>query len=257
MTGLFSLQYIIFSNLLGCRMAASLHTFLAQTARFFDTSAPHQRGWRPGGAYIGIAGNLEELAAVHNAAQLNSRGPQYTRPRPRSTRPRPTRLGVSVIVRTEGVGGLFRGFGAFAPRVMAASAVQLSTYDRTKALLVRRYGLRDGLPVHFCASWLTGIAVVLAMQPFDFAATRLMNQGRRGIAAGEELYSSPLDCLCKTVRAEGVLGPYKGALANYLRFGPYCILVFVFLEQLRRLETSLVGRVHGNANGDGDRHGSR
>ena len=29
---------------------------------------------------------------------------------------------------------------------------------------------------------------------------------------------------------------HAGATANYLRFGPYCTLVFIFVEQLRRLE---------------------
>ena len=42
-----------------------------------------------------------------------------------------------------------------------------------------------------------------------------------------------MDCLKQTVRSEGVLGVYKGTLANYLRFGPYCTLTFIFVEQLR------------------------
>jgi solute carrier family 25 protein 34/35 len=49
------------------------------------------------------------------------------------------------------------------------------------------------------------------------------------------LYSSPVDCLVKTVQAEGIGGLYKGFLAHYLRIGPHSILCFVFLEQLKVL----------------------
>ena len=84
----------------------------------------------------------------------------------------------------------------------------------------------------------TGVAVVLAMQPFDFAATRLVNSlsaAEQGAAAAA-VFSGPVDVIRKTVATEGVLGVYKGVTANYLRFGPYCTLVFIFVEQLRRLE---------------------
>ena len=33
---------------------------------------------------------------------------------------------------------------------------------------------------------------------------------------------------------------HAGATANYLRFGPYCVLVFVFVEQLRKIEAALM-----------------
>eukprot|EP00936_MAST-01D_sp_MAST-1D-sp1_P002606 g2606.t1 len=137
----------------------------------------------------------------------------------------------------EGWFSAYRGFGAFAPRVMAASAVQLSTYDRTKAALLQHVPVLggDAFPVHFCASWITGAAVVVAMQPFDFAATRMMNQGREQYE-GQRLYTSPFDCLRSTVRNEGFTAVFSGMSANYLRFAPYCILVFVFLEQLKKLE---------------------
>lgn len=149
---------------------------------------------------------------------------------------------------TDGPLGLFRGLSAFAPRVMVASAVQLSTYDSVKMELVRRWALPPkATSTHVAASLITGVAVVACMQPFDFAATRLMNSLTpaevRQQAAGtrsEVVFSGPMDVIRKTVAAEGVLGVYKGAAANYLRFGPYCVLVFVFVEKLRLLEAAMV-----------------
>ena len=139
------------------------------------------------------------------------------------------------IYRSDGPLGFFRGLSAFAPRVMVASAVQLSTYDAVKEWLMRRAGLRDGVPLVCAASFVTGAAVVLAMQPFDFAATRLVNSKSAAEvgASTTAAYTGPFDVIRQTVRDEGVLGLYRGGMANYLRFGPYCVLVFVFVEQGR------------------------
>jgi len=148
------------------------------------------------------------------------------------------------VYKTEGFQGFYRGLPVFMPRVMAASSVQLATYDVSKAAVCSwgnwaidaagglntswRFTAQSFL-THFSAAWITGIAVVLAMQPFDFAATRMMNDGRG-------LYNSSFGVLLDTARGpEGVLGIYKGVTASYFRFGPYCILVFVFMEQLRKL----------------------
>lgn len=143
------------------------------------------------------------------------------------------------ILRADGPSGLFRGLSAFAPRVIVASAVQLSTYDAIKDAVARRTGLRkDGLGIVVASSFLTGIAVVLAMQPFDFAATRIVNSKTAAESGRAAAYAGPFDVIRQTVRDEGVLGLYRGGTANYLRFGPYCVLVFVFVEQLRTLEAA-------------------
>jgi len=140
------------------------------------------------------------------------------------------------IWRADGVPGFFRGLSAFAPRVIVASAVQLSTYDAIKEGLIRRFGMHDGVPLVFLSSFITGAAVVLAMQPFDFAATRLVNSKSAGEVGAAAIYSGPFDVIRRTLQSEGVLGLYRGGSANYLRFGPYCVLVFIFVEQGRKLE---------------------
>ena len=119
------------------------------------------------------------------------------------------------IYRSDGIRGFFRGLSAFAPRVIVASAVQLSTYDAVKEWLRRRVGLRDGLPLVTASSFVTGAAVVCAMQPFDFAATRLVNSKSAAEAAGgAAAYAGPFDVIRQTVRSEGVLGLYRGGMAN-------------------------------------------
>ena len=152
---------------------------------------------------------------------------------------------LAAIVRADGPAGLFRGLSAFAPRVIVASAVQLSTYDSVKRW-VCSFGLRgDQLATHVASSFVTGAAVVAAMQPFDFAATRMVNSLSASEAGGAAAYASPLDVIRKTVATEGVRGVYNGGTANYLRFGPYCVLVFVFVERARQVEAYAVERWRG------------
>jgi len=52
-------------------------------------------------------------------------------------------------------------------------------------------------------------------------------------AGKNQLYSGPVDCFSKTIKAEGLGGLYKGVTANYFRMGPQYILTFVFFEQLK------------------------
>ena len=58
------------------------------------------------------------------------------------------------------------------------------------------------------------------MQPTDTVLTRMYNQPTIVTPDGRHvgtLYKNPLDCLWKTLRAEGPLGWYKGASAVNLR----------------------------------------
>lgn len=60
--------------------------------------------------------------------------------------------------------------------------------------------------------------------------TRMMNQPK-----DKPLYSGPLDCVAKTVRAEGIGGLYKGFVPAYARLAPHRVVHFVCLEQLNRV----------------------
>ena len=72
-----------------------------------------------------------------------------------------------------------------------------------------------------------------ALSPRGGSRTASEQAAAKGGAAVGPVYSGPYDCIRQTVRSEGIAGVYRGAAANYLRFGPYCILVFVFVEQGR------------------------
>lgn len=81
---------------------------------------------------------------------------------------------------------------------------------------------------------LSGVAVVVFMTPADVVSTRLYNQTTDGSGKGR-LYAGPADCLVKVLRAEGLLGLYKGIGANYLRVGPHSVITLSMWTFLREM----------------------
>ncbi|XP_063052166.1 mitochondrial glutamate carrier 1 [Engraulis encrasicolus] len=64
------------------------------------------------------------------------------------------------------------------------------------------------LPAKLINGGVAGLVGVTCVFPIDLAKTRLQNQ------QGPKLYTGLLDCLVKTVRAEGYFGMYRGAAVN-------------------------------------------
>jgi len=134
---------------------------------------------------------------------------------------------LSDVIKTEGFFGLWRGVDGAMLRVSIGSAVQLSTYDYCKYLILLPGIIKESVAVHLAASLASSVLVVLAMNPCDVVSTRLYNQpvkNGKGL-----LYTGPFNCLWKTVKSEGVKGLYKGTVSQYLRLGPHTVLTFVFL----------------------------
>eukprot|EP00656_Telonema_subtile_P046115 TRINITY_DN52460_c0_g1_i1.p1 TRINITY_DN52460_c0_g1~~TRINITY_DN52460_c0_g1_i1.p1 ORF type:complete len:278 (+),score=47.24 TRINITY_DN52460_c0_g1_i1:145-978(+) len=141
--------------------------------------------------------------------------------------------GFKSVVSQDGWLGLMRGVNAALPRVAIGSSTQLSSYDLFKQLLGDSL---EGVPLHFGASLGSSVITVTMMNPLDVATTRLMNQPT--VNGKGQLYEGVIDCLGKTVKAEGASGLMKGWLAQYLRLGPHTILTFIFLEQVKSLAAS-------------------
>ena len=162
--------------------------------------------------------------------------------------------GLRTVVKEEGFQGLMRGatgeiysnafvifslsidiyyfhFVASIPRVATGSAVQLASYDSMKKILLSTPYFTDGVAAHLCASLMSGILVVVAMNPFDVVCTRIYNQPvTNSIVNGKTivkpaLYSGVFDCILKTLKGEGIFGFYKGFGAHYLRIGPHTVQI--------------------------------
>ncbi|KAI0072219.1 mitochondrial carrier [Panus rudis PR-1116 ss-1] len=135
---------------------------------------------------------------------------------------------LSTIYKSQGWRGLVRGVDAAILRTAMGSSVQLPTYNWTKKQLVK-HGISspDSIWTYLASSSVSGICVLIMMQPADTTLTRMYNQPTKLLPDGRHvgvLYKNPIDCLWKTFKTEGVFGWYKGSTAHFLRIAPHTII---------------------------------
>ncbi|XP_077527449.1 uncoupling protein 4A [Haemaphysalis longicornis] len=132
-----------------------------------------------------------------------------------------------------GIRGLWKGG---APNVYRAALVNLgdlTTYDTGKRLLLQNTNLKDNYFTHSLASGMSGLIAATLGTPADVIRTRVMNQPTDSKGRGLH-YSSPLDCLVKTVRGEGFKALYKGFIPIWARMAPWSFTFWVTYEEFRR-----------------------
>ncbi|KAJ0239703.1 Mitochondrial uncoupling protein 4 [Hirschfeldia incana] len=139
------------------------------------------------------------------------------------------------MARGEGVGSLWRGSALTINRAMIVTAAQLASYDQFKEGMVESGVMRDGLGTHVVASFAAGIVAAVASNPVDVVKTRVMNMKVDARGGGEARYKGAWDCAVKTVRAEGPMALYKGFVPTVCRQGPFTVVLFVTLEQVKKL----------------------
>jgi solute carrier family 25 uncoupling protein 27 len=137
------------------------------------------------------------------------------------------------IVEAEGITGLWRGVGPNAQRAFLVNMGELACYDQAKQWVIGNGISGDNIGTHTLASVISGLSATILSCPADVVKTRMMNQALdSGVASS---YRNSLDCLSKTVKAEGILALWKGFFPTWARLGPWQFVFWVSYEQLRLL----------------------
>jgi hypothetical protein len=137
------------------------------------------------------------------------------------------------IFAKEGMRGLYVGVSQTVQRAAVLGACQAPAYDHTKHTLKNAGLMNEGMPLHFVSSFCAGVIAVTVTAPVDLIKTRFMS-ARSASEGGKPLYTGTLDCLTKTVRAEGVMALWAGWIPGWMRLGPHTIITFIAFEQLRK-----------------------
>lgn len=141
---------------------------------------------------------------------------------------------IARMVKQEGVGALWTGSALTVQRAMLVTASQLASYDQFKEAILANHVMQDGIGTHVTASFGAGFVAAVTSNPVDVIKTRIMNM--KPLQPGEAApYSGALDCAVKTVKAEGPMALYKGFIPTVSRQGPFTIVLFVTLEQVRKI----------------------
>jgi solute carrier family 25 (adenine nucleotide translocator) protein 4/5/6/31 len=129
------------------------------------------------------------------------------------------------IYKSDGLNGLYRGFGISVLGIIVYRAFYFGGYDTAKRSILRP----DSHVVYkFCvAQVVTGISGLLSY-PLDTVRRRLMMQsGRKDV-----MYTGTADCIAKIYKNEGGKAFFKGALSNILR-GMGASLVLVLYDEFQ------------------------
>jgi hypothetical protein len=144
------------------------------------------------------------------------------------------------IARDEGgTTALWRGASATIVRAALGSGAGLVAYDEVKRLTTDQLAHVPGLPV-LLSTVASAAAYVTAAAPADLVKTRLMLSScrdRGGSSPGKDgnlvQYTGCVDCLVRSVRADGLGVLFRGWGASFARLLPVLLLVFPLLELLR------------------------
>jgi hypothetical protein len=131
------------------------------------------------------------------------------------------------IYAASGLRGLYKGVAVTSTRAAVLTSSQLGSYDVIKNNVLRdRFGMQEGLFLHFVASMAAGIITTTAANPIDVIKTRYM-------ADSNKVYASPLSCVVATFREGGFRAFFKGWAPAYWRLGPHTVVSFVLIEKAR------------------------
>lgn len=134
------------------------------------------------------------------------------------------------IFRSEGIRGMYQGVTPAAQRAAVVAAVELSTYDSFKMMLIPHLG--DNIKTQLCAALMAGFLSTFFSSPLDVFKSRLMSQRCDKHGKGLE-YRGMMDCARQTMQKEGAAALWRGFWPNYARLGPHNLIMWLTVEQIR------------------------
>jgi len=132
--------------------------------------------------------------------------------------------------KSDGLGGLYRGFGVSVQGIIIYRAAYFGFYDTARGMLPDP----KNTPIYI--SWaiaqvVTTVAGIVSY-PFDTVRRRMMMQSGR--KATEIIYKSTIHCWSTIAKQEGTGAFFKGAFSNVLR-GTGGAFVLVLYDEIKKL----------------------
>jgi solute carrier family 25 (mitochondrial folate transporter), member 32 len=146
--------------------------------------------------------------------------------------------GLSQILKTEGVRGLYRGLTPTLFALLPNWAVYFSTYERLKVSIAQNVGAKwaHSPAVHMAAAAGAGACTMLITNPIWVVKTRLQTQ-HLGLTMGAsnttKLYKGTFDALARILREEGFAGLYSG-LGPSLIGVSHVVIQFPLYESIKQ-----------------------
>ncbi|XP_056602117.1 solute carrier family 25 member 45 isoform X2 [Triplophysa dalaica] len=135
---------------------------------------------------------------------------------------------LTMILREDGLKGLFRGFWALALRDVPCFGLYFLPYEWMCRMLSEK-GKQPGTFAVLMAGGVAGVVTWACATPMDVMKARLQMSG-----AGGRVYDSVLHCITVSVREEGMRVFFRGLLLNSVRAFPVNAVTFLSFEMIMR-----------------------
>jgi solute carrier family 25, member 34/35 len=130
--------------------------------------------------------------------------------------------GVSVIIRNEGLGGIYRGLGSAYIYQVLLNGCRLGFYEPMRAglaTLIFKDGQVQNLGINMFCGASSGIIGAAAGSPFFLVKTRLQSYSPFLPVGTQHQYRNAFNGLSQIYKGEGVRGLYRGVGAAMIRTG--------------------------------------
>lgn len=130
--------------------------------------------------------------------------------------------GVSVIVRNEGIRGIYRGIGAAYIYQMVLNGCRLGFYEPIRGTLTSAIytdSKTQSLGINIFSGATSGILGAAAGSPFFLVKTRLQSFSPFAPVGTQHKYKNAVDGMRQIYKGEGVKGLYRGVGAAMVRTG--------------------------------------
>lgn len=186
------------------RLPADVDWTMLDKSRFFSLGAA---------VFSGVSATLYPVVVLKTRQQVSAGNTSSVK------------LGIHIL-RNEGVGAFYRGFGTSLLGTIPARALYMSTLEITKCN-VGCTALRLGLPESAAAATanaMAGLSASMAAQfvwtPVDVISQRLMVQGKVRGANVSVNYRGGFDAFRTILRVDGLRGLYRGFGMSILTYAP-------------------------------------
>ncbi|XP_077300962.1 ADP,ATP carrier protein [Arctopsyche grandis] len=134
------------------------------------------------------------------------------------------------IFKSDGLGGLYRGFGVSVQGIIIYRAAYFGFYDTARGMLPdpKNTPLVISWAIAQCVTTVAGIV----SYPFDTVRRRMMMQSGR--AKSEIIYKNTIHCWGTIAKTEGPKAFFKGAFSNVLR-GTGGAFVLVLYDEIKKV----------------------
>jgi solute carrier family 25 oxoglutarate transporter 11 len=143
---------------------------------------------------------------------------------------------LSSILKTDGAGGLFKGWLPTSTRAMALNFGMLAFNAQGKEML-KDAGAPAAVQT-FGASAIAGFFASFFSLPFDFVKTQIQKM-KPDPVTGEMPFKGALDCAAQQVKAGGITRLWSGFPTFYFRIAPHAMITLIAQDKIKSVWGSL------------------